>query len=96
MVVFLDGRQWVYGGANSLETGDDDEELLLLQTLTFPGTHVCSVDLDGDGIVGVTDLLALLQAWGPCGGYCPGDFDRDGVVGVRDLLWLVAEVWSAD
>jgi hypothetical protein len=23
-------------------------------------------DFDGDGIVGITDLLALLAAWGPC------------------------------
>ena len=26
----------------------------------------CPTDLDGDGLVGITDLLALLAAWGPC------------------------------
>lgn len=28
---------------------------------------VCRQDLDGDDIVGITDLLELLAAWGPCG-----------------------------
>ncbi len=47
-------------------------------------------DLDGDGIVGVVDLLALLAAWGPCPDPCPpacaADLDGDCFVGVVDLL----------
>lgn len=48
-------------------------------------------DIDGDGVVGVTDLLALLAAWGPCGecGACPADLDGDCAVGVTDLLALL-------
>ena len=46
-------------------------------------------DLDGDGTVGVADLLLLLGAWGPCDG-CPEDLDGDGQVGVGDLLILLA------
>lgn len=46
-------------------------------------------DLDGDGTVGVTDLLQLLGVWGPCPG-CPEDLDGDGTVGVTDLLILLA------
>ncbi len=26
----------------------------------------CPGDIDGDGLVGVPDLLTLLAAWGPC------------------------------
>ena len=52
----------------------------------------CTGDLDGDGNVGVTDLLSLLASWGPCKG-CPADFDGDGSVGVTDLLALLAN-WS--
>ncbi len=26
----------------------------------------CVADIDGDGLVGVPDLLTLLAAWGPC------------------------------
>ena len=46
-------------------------------------------DLDGDGTVGVSDLLSLLANWGPCK-RCPADFDGDGNVGVSDLLALLA------
>ncbi|MHC4415548.1 MAG: hypothetical protein ACYS0G_09715 [Planctomycetota bacterium] len=48
-------------------------------------------DLDGDGVVGIRDLLILLGAWGPCPpGPCPADIDGDGFVGIRDLLILLA------
>ncbi|MEE9294429.1 MAG: VCBS repeat-containing protein [Phycisphaerae bacterium] len=50
-------------------------------------------DLDGDGSVGVKDLLMLLGAWGPCPKpcvpYCPADLNRDCTVGVKDLLILL-------
>ena len=49
-------------------------------------------DLDGDGTIGVTDLLAQLAAWGPCADCddCPADLDDDCTVGVSDLLILLA------
>ena len=50
-------------------------------------------DLDGDGIVGIEDFLALLAAWGPCPkppNACPGDLDGDGTVGIEDFLMLLA------
>ena len=48
-------------------------------------------DLDGDGSVGVVDLLILLGSWGPCGECqdCPADIDGDCTVGVVDLLILL-------
>ncbi len=46
-------------------------------------------DLDSDGQIGVTDLLALLAAWGTDPGG-PPDLDGDGIVGVTDLLSLLA------
>ncbi len=46
-------------------------------------------DFNGDEIVDVVDLLALLAVWGPCGA-CPEDLDQDGMVGVTDLLALLA------
>jgi hypothetical protein len=33
----FDPSDWIFGGANSLETGSDPEELVLLQTITSPG-----------------------------------------------------------
>jgi hypothetical protein len=49
-------------------------------------------DIDGDGIIGTTDLLAMIGAWGPCSG-CPEDIDGNGVVDTSDLLSLIA-VWG--
>ncbi len=48
-------------------------------------------DLDGDGIVGMVDFLALIAAWGTCSdcGTCPADFDGDCSVGILDLLILL-------
>ncbi|MCH8261052.1 MAG: beta-propeller fold lactonase family protein [Planctomycetes bacterium] len=48
-------------------------------------------DLDGDGTVGVKDLLILLGSWGPCAdcNECPADIDGDCAVGVKDLLILL-------
>ena len=64
-------------------------------TLTLEGPE-CDTggipgDLDGDGHVGVKDLLILLGDWGPCPpkGDCPADLDGDGSVGVKDLLILL-------
>ena len=53
------------------------------------GALPCPADLDGDGSVGITDLLALLGAWGTDPGG-PPDFDGDNTVGILDLLTLLA------
>lgn len=56
-------------------------------------TPPCPEDLDGDGIVGVPDLLMVLAAWGPCAG-CPEDLNGDNFVNVADVLQLLAK-WGA-
>ncbi len=55
-------------------------------------------DLNGDGIVGMVDFLALLAAWGSCSDCgtpqaCPADFDGDCSVGILDLLILLGN-WT--
>ncbi len=56
--------------------------------------NVVPGDLDGDGVVGITDFLALLAAWGscpaPCPPSCPADLDGDCTVGITDFLTLLA------
>jgi hypothetical protein len=47
----------------------------------------CPGDIDGDGIVAVSDLLAILAAWG--GADPDADLNDDGVVDVSDLLVLL-------
>ena len=48
-------------------------------------------DLDGDGVVGTTDLLMLLGMWGVCQDCdaCAADLDGDCIVGTIDLLMLL-------
>ncbi len=58
--------------------------------------EVCPADFDHNAVVGVTDLLTVINNWGPCPGRgicCPGDGNADGQVNVSDLL-LVISLWG--
>jgi len=51
-------------------------------------------DVDGDGVVGFDDLLAVLAAFGPCGDPdCPEDVDGNETVDFDDLLAVLA-AWT--
>ncbi|MHC5002931.1 MAG: hypothetical protein ACYTJ0_07385, partial [Planctomycetota bacterium] len=50
----------------------------------------CPSDIDGDQVVGVDDLLAVITAWGETGSPA-ADIDGDGVVGVEDLVAVVLD-----
>ena len=80
--------QWVLHGMSA--PVDMDMGTIELQP-GIPG------DLDGDGVVGILDFLALLAAWGPCPDpcppSCPGDLDGDCVVGIVDFLTLLTN-WT--
>jgi hypothetical protein len=46
----------------------------------------------GNGTVGVPDLLAVINSWGPCGPPCDADVappGGNGTVGVPDLLHII-------
>lgn len=51
-----------------------------------------AADMNGDGTVGMGDLLMVLAAFGPCEG-CPQDLDGDGMVGFPDVLEIL-EWWG--
>jgi len=51
---------------------------------------VCATDIDGDGLVGLTDLIAVLASWGSCSG-CSADVDSDGVVDFTDLVHVLSD-----
>ena len=61
-----------------------------LNTWTAPGSCECPGDLDGDGIIGVSDTLDMLANFGCVGADCVGDVDGDTIVGVSDILELLA------
>jgi hypothetical protein len=70
-----------------------------LTNIRFAGTiEVTAVltppqDLDGDGVVGASDLAQLIGSWGACDPElpCPADFDGDGEVGASDLAALIGQ-----
>ncbi len=80
-------------GNNSItNAGIDNFEVEAL--LCSDPAPACPADLNGDGVVDVSDLLMLLSDWGSCPGDCPADLNGDGVVDVSDLLMLLSD-WGS-
>jgi polyhydroxybutyrate depolymerase len=78
----------IQGGAHSPPLVSDFSRVIVEYLYAHPKRSACGADLDGNGDVGVVDLVELITAWGPCPG-CPADLDQDGDVGVSDLVELV-------
>jgi hypothetical protein len=53
----------------------------------------CPEDINGDAVVNVSDLLEIINSWGPCT-TCDADVNDDGEVNVSDLL-MVIDAWGA-
>ena len=54
-------------------------------------------DANGDNVIDVNDLLAVVSTWGTCPTpptNCPSDFDSNGVVNVNDLLAVISN-WGS-
>ncbi len=66
-------------------------------SMTLPDSECCPADIHGpDGVVNVSDLLAVIFQWGPCPGRCPAepcpaDITGDCVVNEDDLLAVIAD-----
>jgi hypothetical protein len=56
----------------------------------FPEASAVLGDITGDGVVDVSDILALIGSWGSCSSDCPADLNGDGVVDVSDILLLLS------
>ncbi len=82
-----DGIGAIVGAVNDDDNGTSTGSAYLFDPSRTPGT--CPWDLDGNGSVGILDLLALLAVWGTHPGG-PPDFNGDGTVGILDLLTLLA------
>jgi hypothetical protein len=77
----------------SAEAATVESSLQIDAQFIFVGEAANPGDVNGDGVVNVTDLLAVIAQWGPCSGKCNADLDGDGHVGVTDLL-IVLENWD--
>jgi len=76
------------GGGGIPEGFEEDD----LSTSSDCGDPVVLGDVNGDGLVDVADILAVVDAWGPCP-ICPEDLNGDGFVDVIDLLEVVGN-WT--
>ncbi len=65
--------------------GEDESDTYFV----INGTSVTG-DANGDGLVNVLDILAVVDAWGPCESNCQADLDGDLQVNVVDLLIVIA------
>lgn len=58
-------------------------------------SSLCPADIapenEPDGLVNVDDMLAVINAWGPC--LCSEDVNGNGIVDVDDLL-AVINAWG--
>jgi len=92
---------WAYGAANAANVFAD-LTYANIHTAAFPGGEIrgqivvplgkCIADTNCDGSVNVTDLLAIIAAWGPCPpapALCPADINNSGDVNVADLLAVI-------
>lgn len=50
----------------------------------------CAGDVNGDHVVDISDMMAVLGAWGGCGGDCPADINDDGVVDIADMMGVLS------
>ena len=73
-------------GEDDGDDGDEDDGDDGDDGNTTPG---CPGDTDGNGTVDVTDILAILDGWGPCQS-CPADIDGNNVIDVDDMLAVLA------
>lgn len=87
---FLTGLTGAEGAAIDPLTGDflfstfnGGNRVVVVRGFSVP----CPEDLDGDGVVGASDLAILLGAWGSVAS--PADLDGNGAVGASDLALLL-------
>jgi len=83
---------WPFGEVTVQITEGTINSNLTIYTVENP----CYEDVDGNGIVNVSDLLILISNWGNCQGCTeevPGDVNFDDAVNVNDLL-LIVSAWG--
>jgi len=77
--------QWVIGGKSAPAVMDSS-------MIDITNDEPIEGDVNGDGVVNITDLLIMISQWGQCptSGDCTADVNGDGWVNVTDLLVAIA------
>jgi hypothetical protein len=91
--VTLGGSRVFFGHSDTNATSSTDpNDAALLFTLIDNIRVARLADVDGDGVVNIDDLLAVIAAWGPCPAppvTCAADVTDDGAVDIDDLLRVI-------
>lgn len=76
--------QWVLGGMSTPIVMDSS-------MIDVSNSEPVLGDVNGDGVVNVSDLLIMISEWGVCvdPGDCPADVTGDGMVNVSDILTAI-------
>jgi hypothetical protein len=84
----LDGGPRFVDAVNYADTGLGGPPTIDIGAYEAPAglAGLCPADLDGDGVVGASDLATLIGGWGGSGA---ADLDADGVIGASDLAALI-------
>ena len=86
-----DNNPLQYPGAPGTNEGLDNNCNGLMEVSEIAGP-TCDGDLNGDSIVGVSDLVAFLGEFGCMENCGEADFDGDGIIGVADLVFLLGNM----
>jgi len=84
-----DDDDWVIGGGNV--PGFGGETAVIEQTNLLNGDTTTCPDINGDGEVGVDEILAVIAAWDTDD--ADADVNGDGIVDTNDIL-LVLSAWG--
>jgi hypothetical protein len=87
----LDGNPRFVDDPDTVDTGYGTPPIVDMGAYEFQG-EICFGDLDGDGVIGLSDLAQLLSNYGTPSGAAheDGDLDADGDVDLADLAALLA------
>jgi len=73
---------WIENGGTTQGVAD----IGVYAQINFPSV-LCQEDINGDNLIGVSDLLSVIDQWGLTNS--PADVNQDGIVNVSDLLSVV-------
>ena len=88
--------QWLAPGVGPVKYLDDQDILYELQryNLVEPDTEEVSVDINGDGVVNILDLVSVSANFGQTGENI-ADVNGDGIVNIVDLVKVAGEIGAA-
>ncbi|MCE2433990.1 MAG: choice-of-anchor D domain-containing protein [Candidatus Latescibacteria bacterium] len=89
-ITFPKSMEGEFSGSINILSNDPDRArfMLTISGVVQPLSEEAKLDFDGDGMVGITDFLLFVEAFGSS--EAQYDIDGDGIVGIADFLLFVS------